>query len=72
MVQYPQEERGKKARAVYVAKDIRDLTGLSLPTVYDLMNRADFPSIMVGQRRKIVPIEAFHRWLDEQATKGMK
>lgn len=62
----------KQARAVYDAKDIRDLTGLSLPMVYDLMNRADFPSITVGLRRKIVPIEAFHRWLNEQASKTEK
>ena len=57
-----------KTRAVYTAKEIRDLTGLSLPTVYELMNRADFPSITVGMKRKIVPIEAFHRWLNEQAA----
>lgn len=55
-------------RVVYNARDIRDLTGLSLPTVYDLMNRADFPSIRVGMKRKIVPVEAFHRWLDEQSA----
>jgi predicted DNA-binding transcriptional regulator AlpA len=56
------------SRVVYHAKDIRDLTGLSLPKVYELMNRADFPTIKVGIKRKIVPIDAFHRWLDEQAT----
>ena len=55
-------------RAVYNARDIRDLTGLSLPTVYQLMNRADFPSITVGMKRKFVPIEAFHQWLDTQAA----
>lgn len=72
MAQPSQTTPNRKSRAVYDAKDIRDMTGLSLPTVYELMNRADFPSITVGQRRKIVPIEAFHRWLNNQANKTDK
>lgn len=72
MAQLAKTTPERKSRAVYDAKDIRDLTGLSLPMVYELMNRVGFPSITVGQRRKIVPIEAFHRWLDEQATKTDK
>lgn len=43
--------------------------GVSLPTFYELSNRADFPVIRVG-RRVLVPVDGLRRWLEEQANAG--
>lgn len=57
-----------RAKAIYTARDIQELTGLSKPMVYDLLHRRDFPCVHVG-KRLLVPIDAFNRWLDEQPRK---
>lgn len=62
-------EQEPQQRAVYTARDIAQITGLSMPSVYELMNRADFPTVVIGQRRRFVPIESFHRWLENQTMK---
>lgn len=51
-------------------KDIRDETGYSLPTVYNIVNREDFPKIRYG-RKIIIPREAFERWLSNAAADGL-
>ncbi len=55
---------------VLQAKQIKELLGISLAGVYELLNRADFPAIRVTEKRMIVPKSAFIDWLNEQATKG--
>lgn len=42
--------------------------GISLPTFYELSNRADFPRIKVG-RRTLVPVDALKSWLAAEAGK---
>jgi predicted DNA-binding transcriptional regulator AlpA len=58
--------REKMEHIVLTAKDIRALTGFSIPTIYNWFNTPGFPLIRVG-RKKIVPREAFLSWLNEQA-----
>jgi len=41
--------------------------GISRPKAYELTAREDFPLIRIG-RRKVIPVEAFRRWLDEQTS----
>ena len=48
--------------------EVQQALGISRSTVYELVNRSDFPKIYVG-RRIIVPYEAFARWLNEQTEK---
>ncbi|WP_108721064.1 helix-turn-helix transcriptional regulator [Butyricicoccus porcorum] len=48
-----------------------DILGISLPTMYKLSNRPDFPVIAVSSRRKIVRAESLERWMDEQEKKSM-
>ena len=46
------------------------MLGISRNTVYEVVNRADFPTVRIG-RRILIPIAALERWLEEQAnTKG--
>ena len=49
-------------------QEAADVLGVSRPTVYELMHRADFPSFPVGTRR-LIPTEGLHEWVRNQ-TKG--
>ena len=56
-------------RGTMTAKEVSDFLGVSLPTAYQIMRRADFPAIPLG-RKKIIPREAFYKWLNDTALKG--
>lgn len=43
--------------------------GVSRPTVYKLLRRADFPGFRVGSRQ-LVSREGLARWVSEQTEKG--
>jgi excisionase family DNA binding protein len=38
--------------------------GVSLPTMYALINSEGFPCLMIG-RRRVIPVDAFKRWIGE-------
>ena len=47
-------------------KEAAALLGVSLPTMYDITERADFfPLIRVG-RRKLIVTDRFKQWIDIQ------
>ena len=50
-------------------QDIAKITGLSRPTVYNLMAQRGFPSIKLSSKRTVVPRDAFVAWLSERAGK---
>lgn len=45
------------------------LLGVSRPTVYHLLNQADFPSFRIGSRR-LISRAGLERWVQEQAERG--
>lgn len=45
------------------------LLGVSRPTIYQLLNRADFPSFRIGARR-LISRAGLERWVQEQAERG--
>lgn len=49
-------------------KDIMEILGVSKPTVYRIIDSADFPKIRFGRAIRIPP-DAFQRWV-EQKTGG--
>ena len=51
--------------------EMAKLLGISRPVAYKLVRRAGFPAVKVSERRIIVPVEALHRWLDDQAGQGL-
>jgi len=53
------------------ASHIAQIMGLSKPVVYELMKRADFPTVEVSSKRKVVSKDAFISWLDTQARKSI-
>ena len=50
------------------SQEAANALGISLPTFYELSNRADFPRIIVG-RRVLVPVEALRAWLAREAER---
>lgn len=55
------ELNSTQKNAYMTPRIISDETGLSLPTVYNIVNREDFPKIRYG-RKIIIPRESFERW----------
>lgn len=47
-------------------KEAAERLGLSLPIVYRLCDRDDFPAIRCG-RAILIPVPGLVRWLDQQA-----
>lgn len=45
------------------------LLGVSRPTVYQLLNREDFPSFRIGARR-LISRAGLERWVQEQTERG--
>lgn len=46
------------------------LLGISRPTLYQLLNRADFPSFRVGGR-VLISVSGLQAWIDRQAKEGV-
>lgn len=55
-------------KLVLTASDIQTALGIGRRQTYELLNRADFPTVRLG-RKILVPREAFLRWLDAQAER---
>ena len=46
------------------------LLGVSRPTLYQLLNRADFPSFRVGSR-VLISVSGLQDWIDRQTKEGV-
>ena len=46
------------------------LLGVSRPTLYQLLNRADFPSFRVGSR-VLISVAGLLDWIDRQTKEGV-
>lgn len=55
-------------RKTHIVREIAAILGVSIPTAYALCASEGFPAIRIGQRKIVIPIDAFDRWLDEQTT----
>ncbi len=56
-----------KKRLSVSAKEAAQMIGVSMPTMYELCHRADFPSMTIG-KKIIIPIEGLEQWLTEQSS----
>ena len=48
------------------AETIKNVLGISISSVYELMHEKDFPSIKIGSRI-IVPKDKFCEWIDKKS-----
>lgn len=62
------EVRSPEPLAVSVSEAARML-GVSRPTVYALIRRADFPSFKVGQRT-LISVDGLRSWIATQAEQA--
>lgn len=46
------------------------LLGISRPTLYQILNRTDFPSFRVGSR-VLISVAGLQEWIDRQAKEGV-
>ncbi len=53
-------------KLAYSANEVAQALGVSRPTVYTLMQRADFPAFKVGSRT-LVSVEGLRAWVAAQA-----
>jgi len=53
-------------KLIYSAPEAAKAASVSLPTLYQWLNREGFPVFRTG-RKYLIPVKAFERWLEEQA-----
>lgn len=46
------------------------LLGISRPTLYQLLNRQDFPSFRIGSR-VLISVAGLQEWIDRQTKEGV-
>ena len=51
------------------ATQISKILRISLPLVYNLFHREDFPAVRVSEKRFIVPKDKFRTWLNNETAK---
>ena len=52
------------------ATEAARLLGISRPTLYQLLNRQDFPSFRVGGR-VLISVAGLQEWIDRQTKEGV-
>lgn len=55
-------------KKAYTVSEVAQLLGIGKNTAYNLVNRADFPKIIIG-RRFLIPAGALESWLMD-ASRG--
>ena len=53
-------------RLAYNVSEAAEVLGLSRPTLYQLMGRADFPAFKIG-RRTLISADGLRAWVQRQA-----
>lgn len=57
----------KNGGLTYKPKEAAKAVGVSLPVMYDLCRRADFPAVRIG-RAIVIPKASLEQWLVSQAS----
>jgi len=66
----PQPQREKIEKLTISIKEAAQMLGISYNVMLTLVHRKDFPKILAGQRRILIPKEAFIKWVNEQACQN--
>jgi len=64
-----QETVSAAERLTYKPAQAARLIGVSLPVMYDLCRRSDFPAVRIG-RAIVIPKTSLKHWLEQQANKS--
>lgn len=64
-----QEMAEKKRRDKYMtAPELAKYIGISAPNAYKLARRADFPSVVLGEKRIVIITDMVDEWMRKQAA----
>lgn len=55
-------------KLTYSVAEAAEVLGVSRPTVYTLIHRADFPVFKIGNR-VLVSVDGLRRWVEAQAAR---
>lgn len=56
----------EKERLTYKPAEVAELLNVSLPVVYNLCKRSDFPAVRFG-RAIVIPADALRAWLAKES-----
>jgi excisionase family DNA binding protein len=59
-------------KLAYSVREVAEILGVGRNTAYYLVNGPDFPSIRLGDKRIVVPVDALDAWLEARATRPKK
>lgn len=59
----------KPQKLTYSVAEAAEALGVSKTIMYQLIRTKGFPVISIGNKR-LIPIESFKRWVEEQAQQG--
>ena len=59
----------ERKKLTYTVGEAAEALGVSKNTMYQIVRTDGFPVIVLGKKR-VIPIEAFKRWLEEKASVG--
>ena len=57
------------SRGTLDTNGLMEYLGIGRNNAQALMRRSDFPSIQLTPRRRVVPITALERWMEQEAKK---
>jgi predicted DNA-binding transcriptional regulator AlpA len=58
-------------KLAYSVPELADVLGIGRNAAYELVNRDDFPSIRISEKRIVIPIDGLKAWLEEQSLLGV-
>ena len=56
----------KNYQDFYTVLDVARILRISRGNAYALANSEGFPALRINERRLVIPVDAFNRWIDEQ------
>ena len=54
-------------KLTYSVPELAQVLGVGRNVAYDLVQRADFPAVRLGERRIVIPVDRLRVWLEQQA-----
>ena len=57
-------------KLAYSVPELATVLGIGRNVAYELVQRADFPAIRLGEKRIVIPVDGLKSWLDKQASES--
>ena len=57
-------------KLTYSVSELAQVLGIGRNVAYELVQRSNFPSVRISERRIVVPVDRLKLWLEQQAQDG--